>query len=338
MPRPHSCSHVCGTRCPDAPFRTARKADPGDTLYVRVLYTVITGPGEDVLPIDRLRAQHVVVSDDFAARNADLANVPATGRYGFRGRVGTADVQFLPLDPASLVYGTDHVRQLLGPAAFSGIAEAAAFAPPRDGWLNVYVNGLEGNVLGQAYVGSNLCTVRTDTVGGPEDFEPDFPLYGMGRTLTHEVGHVFGLRHSFTGNCTPDFADIPAQRLPNFEAEMDDIPSDTALDNHYRDCNAPLYPLPGETPPYSCSADCAADYEMFFNFMDYGNDRNAVMFTTLQAVAMRQYVLGSDLGATPGSEPVPADKSTSVVAWVVYVLVLVTVLAAASVVLYYARR
>lgn len=82
--------------------------------------------------------------------------------------------------------------------------------------------------------------------------------YGYGRTLTHEAGHFFGLRH-ITGdsNCGNDFcADTPPQ---------DDLTSGC--------------PAPGTSN--NCSP---AQPKMFENYMDYSNDACLNTFTANQAL------------------------------------------------------
>ncbi|HEX7412984.1 MAG TPA: zinc-dependent metalloprotease, partial [Bacteroidia bacterium] len=86
--------------------------------------------------------------------------------------------------------------------------------------------------------------------------------YNLGRTLTHESGHYFGLRHTWgDGTCADDFCnDTP----PAFEA-------------NYVTCGTP-YPY---VDPYGTCAD-NGDGEMYMAFMDYSNDSAMWMFTTDQ--------------------------------------------------------
>lgn len=101
-----------------------------------------------------------------------------------------------------------------------------------------------------------------------------------GRTITHEAGHYFGLRHIWAdGNCLTDYcADTP----PAFT-------SNTGF---------PVYPL----NPGSCSSPSnSPNGEMYMNYMDYSADPAKYMFTYDQAVRMQTAMLNSPLRNTLGT-------------------------------------
>ena len=88
--------------------------------------------------------------------------------------------------------------------------------------------------------------------------------YNLGRTLTHESGHYFGLRHIWgDGNCLTDYCnDTPPAAAANFNSWP------VAYPFHSGTCAGP----PSNAP----------DGEMFMNFMDYVADAAMWMFTTDQ--------------------------------------------------------
>ncbi|KAK2609002.1 hypothetical protein QQS21_002482 [Conoideocrella luteorostrata] len=106
------------------------------------------------------------------------------------------------------------------------------------------------------------CTIRSNTVpGGPAP-------YDMGKTAVHEVGHWFGLLHTFSGGCDEvagDYiSDTPAQK--------------NATDEHLGD-GCPIGrdscpELPGLDPIH--------------NYMDYSSDKCYTEFTPEQKKRMKQ--------------------------------------------------
>ncbi|MEP7142167.1 MAG: M43 family zinc metalloprotease [Ferruginibacter sp.] len=108
--------------------------------------------------------------------------------------------------------------------------------------------------------------VLTPTVGST--FAPNTcgNGFGMGKTLTHESGHFFGLRHIWgDANCGNDFCD------------------DTPV--HFTsNTGAPAHPKPNS---------CGTSDEMFENYMDYSDDVVLNTFTANQVDRMQTVMLNS---------------------------------------------
>ena len=99
-----------------------------------------------------------------------------------------------------------------------------------------------------------------------------------GGTLTHEVGHWLGLRHTWgDSDCGDDgIKDTPTARGPNYGISLNNFPYHVGL--------APPPPITG---PWGCVADSLNPAgEMFVNYMDYSSDAAVTMFTKGQVDVM----------------------------------------------------
>jgi hypothetical protein len=135
-------------------------------------------------------------------------------------------------------------------------------------YLNIYTNTASGN-LGYAYVPSgggvvgNLfdrVVIYWPTVGRPGPYGSP---YDLGRTVTHEVGHYFGLYHPFDGGCS-------------------------GLANCYQNGDKICDTLPEQSPNFSpCTRSTCGDPDPTHNYMDYSDDVCMDQFTLDQTHRMR---------------------------------------------------
>ena len=154
-----------------------------------------------------------------------------------------------------------------GVAITTGYSTATQNAPALwQGYLNIYVGDAGGGILGfvpflggasnaNNTLGASVLTSAfgSQTFGGCEGVDIGVP-YDGGATLTHEVGHWFGLEHTFSDAV----ADTPPQTVPNYGCPVVDL--------------------------VNCTSSEGADYGG--NFMDYVDDDCMFTFTQDQVDIM----------------------------------------------------
>ncbi|MCB0666667.1 MAG: proprotein convertase P-domain-containing protein [Saprospiraceae bacterium] len=163
----------------------------------------------------------------------------------------------------------------------------------RDKYLNIFTvlkiardDCSSNSILGYAY--PPLTNANRDaavhayyTIGSIASPNPVDPTFGMGRTVTHEVGHWLNLDHIWGGGCGIDdgVADTP----------------DQAQDNS----GCPMHPSPS----------CGNNGDMFMNYMDYVDDDCMNMFSAGQGTRMmaaintsRPMLLNAQCGMPPAND------------------------------------
>ncbi|MBK8504637.1 MAG: hypothetical protein IPL46_21965 [Saprospiraceae bacterium] len=281
------------------------KANPyaraGAQVNIPVVFQVVhngdaPGTGEN-LSDALLLAQLGQLNADFARMNTDAGNTPAV----FQGVAANTMIQFClaTVDP-DMQATTGIIRHNLAldqnacwNSTFISNNIVNARSWDTEKYLNIFtvqkINNDEcdsDGILGYATfpIGTSfaddVAVHRASTIGSLAMPNPVPGSYGMGRTVTHEVGHWLMLEHIwFNAGCVTDdgVADTPLQDADNG--------------------GCPTHPSPS----------CANAGDMFMNYMDYVDDDCMNMFTQGQATRMmaaitnlRPGLLNSQCGMGPG--------------------------------------
>ena len=253
-------------------YLSQRTSSPQDVIIIPVHVVIIhplneqEGQGAN-LSVDHIVSQIDVMNLDFRRLNLDAANTPP------EFEVSDSMIEFCMASVDPQGQPTDGITRFATDDDFDDnefdIKQQTGW--PRDNYLNVWVDANIG-ALGYAYVPgvTNLpnpvldgIVCRTSAFGGP-GFSTH-PVYNLGRTATHEIGHYLGLRHIWRNDgCGADdgFDDTPKQDEENF--------------------GCPSHPSPS----------CENNGDMFMNYMDYVNDNCMNSFSTEQGAYM-QLILNS---------------------------------------------
>lgn len=221
-----------------------------------------------------------ILNEDYTATNSDIslwsgasANYPGTN-------TGAAEL-FFCVATMNHPAGTDADLVEGGPAVTIGYNFGGGGDQDSDwsGYLNFLVKDAGNGILGYSpqpgSVAAGQSVVISNDYGGGRSafgsgagctgYTPGGGPYNLGRTVTHELGHFFGVPHPFTGfSCAADdgFTDTP------------NIDSDTG------GC-----PTAGSVP-----ACAAGESSLTMNYMDYVNDACMYMFTAQQAAQVNNYI------------------------------------------------
>ena len=218
-----------------------------------------------------------ILNEDYNAQNADLINWTDNTSFNYPGvNYGSLNVQMelatqnhpavsgLANGEVAVTFGYNYGDTDLGSGELDWDTNWA-------GYLNIVVRNDLGSTLGYAYLASDpadgaaifMNNAAFGSVGnGCAGYMPGAP-YNLGRTLTHELGHYFNLRHIWgSGFCGNDFvADTPQHNTSN-----------------------------GGCPPSNHLSTCpGTPLELTMNYMDYTNDACMYMFTAGQALRQQAH-------------------------------------------------
>ncbi len=253
-----------------------------DTVYrVQMVFHVVYNSALENIPDSVIYSQLEVLNEDYRRLNADTART----RSEFLPVAGDPHIEFVlaTTDPDGNT--TTGITRTPGSGSFIGYSpfaddvkkEPGGKAPwPTDRYVNVWVcNIFFGIVLGYSYPPSNApnwdsLSLSTDSAlqgvalhyaaVGRNFSQPIDQTVAGGRTLTHELGHYFGLRHIW-GDSTGC----------NNDDGINDTPY--ASDASQQTCDTVINSCP----------DAPTDFhDMIENYMDYSDDRCVNMFTKEQ--------------------------------------------------------
>ena len=196
-----------------------REASPNSiekaaTYTIPVVFHIIHDGGEGNISMEQIESGVEVMNEDFAALNTDASQIRNTTDAPYASIQADVQVEFklAKLDPNGNC--TNGVQRRFAPNLTNDAGEPCKYSSngglsawPNDSYLNIWVvNSIEGSgqgtTLGYAYLPYNNWGAghgilnRHDRIG-----RVGTALNNGGRTLTHEMGHICGLLHTFQDGC-----------------------------------------------------------------------------------------------------------------------------------------
>jgi hypothetical protein len=229
-------------------------------LTIPCFMHVVFRTDEQNISDGQIQSQIDVLNQDFRATNPDIDKIPAVWRS-------------LATD-AQLEFRIDDVTRTQtnqGPFVTDDLVKFSATGGhdviDTDTHVNFWISDLGDDLLGYAqFPGGPPATdgvVILHSAFGTEGTAA--PPFNLGRTSTHELGHLLNLHHIFGDAVVPTCSD-------------DDFIGDT-----------PTQLRPNRRKPNFPSISCnnGPNGDMFMNYMDYVDDDTMFMFTAQQVLRMR---------------------------------------------------
>lgn len=256
-------------------IKRATSRNNNNLITIPVVFHVIYYEDAQNIPDKLVHSQLTVLNEDFRRKNLDASKTP----WMFQGLAADTQIEFClaNVDPNGFVTsGITHTRtevSLFSPNDEMKFKESGGRnAWPTNDYLNIWVCPLKDGLLGYAQFPEGG-PKETDgvVIGVPYCGRPGTgdPLYRLGRTATHEVGHWLNLRHIWgDGAC-----------------DEDDLVDDTPMASE---------PNTGKAIPcgYNTNNSCFEDNkdmpDMIQNYMDYTSDMCMNLFTKGQKDRMRE--------------------------------------------------
>ncbi len=246
-----------------SPLRHPEKNYPSSLqrsqLIVPVVIHVVWHTNAENISDELIAAQLAALNRDFNAQNQDLDQVPNE----FQSRITNIGISFCLASKTPSGQPSNGIVRIETSVEDIGVKNSlfidstgGSNAWDSEKYLNIWVANTGTFLSGFGSYPGLTVPEKTGVVVNPKYFGiNEHPKYGLGRTLVHEVGHYFGLKHVWSNDPF---------------CEEDDGVEDTPKQK-YEHSGCPNYPQP------SCT-----ESDMFMNFMDYVDDPCMLMFTAGQ--------------------------------------------------------
>lgn len=236
-----------------------------------------------------------ILNADYNATNTDITNWASVSDNYPGTNIGSLSIQFelatqnhpagtgLTNGSVAVTFGTDFLT-----AGNPDCTDGCNTDTTWSGYMNLVVTNISGGILGFSPLGGSpsagmtVCidnnafgAVMSPAPATCSGFIPGAP-YNKGRTLTHELGHFFNLRHTFQScdgsNCANSgdrVCDTPSCNQPRYDCNPADSPPDESVSG---------------VPVTTCGF-----LQLTMNYMDYVEDSCMYMFTAGQATRMQAW-------------------------------------------------
>jgi hypothetical protein len=274
------------------------------TIVIPTVFHIVYNTPQQNIPDSVIQRQLQIMNDDFQRKNADTINTPLE----FQGVTGKMDIQFCLAQQTPTGSGTTGIVRVS--TNVTGFNSPTTYAVPdpvkhtnsggSDAWdtehyLNIWICNLNGSTAYSAPPGNFLpddegIVCKYQHVGWSNVYP-----YGRGRSIVHELGHYFCLKHIWGDD----------QGACNGTDYIGDTPNQA---NYSTNC--PNFPLTDACTPNSPGV-------MYMNYMDYSEDGCRNMFSAGQTAYMLSCITSMRAGFlnAQGCVPVVGTENMPSTEW-----------------------